>query len=55
MSHPDPLFLLSAGVEQAVERVLAVAYGNIYVGSSPTIGIILYVFVRMRTFTDGNC
>ena len=43
MSQPDPSFLLSAGVDQAVQRMLAVAFGNNYVGSSPTIGIFLYV------------
>ena len=36
-------FLLSAGVAQAVERVLAVAFGTKYVVSSPTVGIFLYV------------
>ena len=30
-------------VAQAVERVLRVAFGKLYVGSSPTIGILLYV------------
>ena len=43
MSRPDPSFVLTAGVDQAVERVLAVAFGNNYVGSSPTLGIFLYV------------
>jgi len=43
MSQPDPSFLLSAGVAQTVQRVPAVAFGNNYVGSSPTIGIFLYV------------
>jgi len=43
MSRPDPSFVLSAGVAQAVERVLGVDFGNNYVGSSPTIGIFLYV------------
>ena len=43
MSQPEPSFLLSAGVAQAVEGVLAVAFGITYVGSSPTIGIFLYV------------
>jgi len=43
MSRPDPSFLLSAGVDQAVQRVLAVAFGNNYVVSSSTIGIFLYV------------
>ena len=28
MSQPVPSFLLSAGVAQAVQRVLAVAFGN---------------------------
>ena len=42
-------------VAQAVESVLAVAFGISYVGSSPTIGIFLYVSVRLKTFTDGNC
>ena len=36
-------FLQSAVVAQAVECVLAVAFRKIYVGSSPTIGIFLYV------------
>jgi len=43
MSRPDSSFLLSAGIDQTVESVLAVAFGNNYVGSSPTIGIFLYV------------
>ena len=32
-----------AGVTQAVERMLAVAFGKNYVCSSPTIGIFLFV------------
>ena len=43
MSRLDLLFLYLAGVTQAVERVLAVAFGKNYVGLSPTIGIFLYV------------
>ena len=43
MSRLDLSVLLSAGVAQAVECVLAVAFGKNYVGSSPTIGIFLYV------------
>ena len=43
MSQPDRSFFLSAGVAQAVERVLAVAFGNNYVGSRPTINIFLNV------------
>ena len=43
MSRPDPSFVLSAGVAQAVESELAVAYGKNYFGSSLTIGIFLYV------------
>jgi len=36
-------FLLSAGLAQAVESVLAAAFKKNYTGSSPTIGIFLYV------------
>jgi len=44
MSRPDRSFLPSAGVAQAVERVLAAAFGKKnHVGSIPTIGIFLYV------------
>jgi hypothetical protein len=39
----DLLFLHPAGVTQAVECVLRVAFGKNCVGSSPTIGIFLYV------------
>jgi hypothetical protein len=38
MRRPD-----RTGVTQAVERMLAVAFVMNYVGSSPTIGIFLYV------------
>jgi len=43
MSRPDTSFVLSAGVDQGVQRVLAVAFGKNYVGSSPTIGIFLCI------------
>jgi len=43
MSLPDSSFVLSAGVAQRVQRMLAGAFGKNYVGSSPTIGIVLYV------------
>ena len=43
MSRTDLLFLHPTGVTQAVERVLRVAFGKNCVGSSPTIGIFLYV------------
>ena len=43
MSHPNPSFLLSAGIAQAVEHIPPVAFGITLCGSSPTIGIILYV------------
>ena len=49
MSRPDPSFLLSAGVDQAVQRVLAVAFGNNYVVSSSTIGIFLYVALAVES------
>ena len=38
-----PSVLIPSMRTQAVERVLRVAFGKLYVGSSPTIGIFLYV------------
>ena len=39
----------------AVERVLHVAFVENYVSSSPTIGIFLYISLRLNTLTAGSC
>ena len=43
MSQPDPSFLLSAGLAQALQRVLAVDFGNKLGWSESHCRLIIYV------------